>query len=73
MKQKAINACGTIGLFHIVLNAKEKYPHIIKPESFLDKFHSRSTDKDCEARAEIFKNSEEILNEHKQAVSEGQS
>ena len=73
MKQKAINACGTIGLFHIILNAKEKYPNIIKTDSFLDKFNQQSTGKDCETRAEMFKNSEELLTEHKSAVSAGQS
>lgn len=38
MKQKAINACGTIALFHIIINAKERYPDIVIPGSFLDKF-----------------------------------
>lgn len=51
MKQKAINACGTIGLFHIVLNAKEKYPNIITADSFLDKFSKNALDKDPESRA----------------------
>ena len=68
-----MNACGSIALFHIILNAKEKYPNIVTEASFLDKFSQRAGDKDSEARAEIFKNSEEIHNEHKQAVNEGQS
>lgn len=73
MKQKAINACGTIGLFHIILNAKEKYPDIVTPGSFLDKFIHSTSGKDPEATAEVFKNSKEILAEHKQAVNEGVS
>jgi ubiquitin carboxyl-terminal hydrolase L3 len=73
MKQHAMNACGSIALFHIILNAREKYPDIVIPDSFLDKFSQRASDKDSEARAQIFKNSEEIQNEHKQAVNEGQS
>jgi|JI6StandDraft_1071083.scaffolds.fasta_scaffold194525_1 ubiquitin carboxyl-terminal hydrolase L3 len=73
MKQKAINACGTIALFHMILNAKEKYPDILITDSFLDKFSQNTSGKDSEARAEIFKNSKEILDEHKHAVSEGVS
>ena len=65
MKQHAMNACGSIALFHIILNAKEKYPNIVTEASFLDKFSQRAGEKDSEARAEIFKNSEEIHNEHK--------
>lgn len=30
MKQYAQNACGTIALFHIVLNAFKKHPEIIQ-------------------------------------------
>lgn len=57
MKQKAINACGTIALFHIILNAREKYPNIVSAGSFLDKFSQSTLNKDAESRAEIFKNS----------------
>jgi ubiquitin carboxyl-terminal hydrolase L3 len=38
MKQYAQNACGTIGLFHIILNALKNHPDIILPESYLEKF-----------------------------------
>lgn len=51
MKQKAINACGTIALFHMILNAKEKYPNILTTDSFLDKFSQNTSGKDSEARA----------------------
>ena len=51
MKQHAMNACGSIALFHIIMNAKEKYTDIVVPGSFLDKFSEKALDKDCEARA----------------------
>lgn len=51
MKQYAINACGSIALFHIILNAKEKYPDIVIQDSFLDKFNEKATGKNSEARA----------------------
>lgn len=38
MKQFAMNACGTIGLFHIILNAAKSHPEIIVAGSYLDKF-----------------------------------
>lgn len=61
MKQRAMNACGTIGLFHIILNAVEKYPDLITPGSFLDQFRINAQGKNFEERAEVFKNSKEIL------------
>lgn len=38
MKQYAQNACGTIALFHIILNAYKQHPDIIKGDSYLKKF-----------------------------------
>jgi hypothetical protein len=38
MKQYAQNACGTIGLFHIILNALKYHPEIVEEDSYLAKF-----------------------------------
>lgn len=73
MKQYARNACGTIALFHMILNAKDTFPEIIVPGSFLDNFLSNSSNVNPHERGELFKNNKDILNEHKQAVQEGQS
>lgn len=40
MKQFAQNACGTIALFHMIVNAIDHTPDIVIPNSFLDKFKS---------------------------------
>lgn len=42
MRQYARNACGTIALFHIILNAAAEYPDIIVPGSYLDTFQINS-------------------------------
>lgn len=47
MKQYAQNACGTIGLFHIILNAAKNYPDIITPNSYLDKFKNDGSAKNA--------------------------
>jgi hypothetical protein len=73
MKQYARNACGTIALFHIALNAAPDFPDLILPGSYLDNFQANSASIDPKARGELFKSSKDILNEHKQAVNEGQS
>ena len=73
MKQYAQNACGTIGLFHIVLNALESQPDLVAADSFLSKFRGNAQNGSAEERGEIFKNSKDILSEHKAAVEEGQS
>ena len=39
MKQFAKNACGTIALFHTILNASEKYPDVVKSESYFKEFY----------------------------------
>jgi hypothetical protein len=35
MKQYAMNACGTIALFHIIANALKTYPDIVDSGSYL--------------------------------------
>ena len=73
MKQLAHNACGTIALFHIVLNALEKYPDLVAADSFLHKFRNNANTGNPQERGELFKSSKDILAEHKAAVEEGQS
>ena len=73
MKQLAHNACGTIALFHIVLNAHDNHPELVAADSFLQKFKNSSNNGDPQERGEVFKNSKDILTEHKAAVEEGQS
>lgn len=73
MKQYARNACGTIALFHIALNAAATFPDLIAPGSYLANFKLNSSNIDPKARGELFKESKDILQEHKQAVQEGQS
>jgi hypothetical protein len=61
MRQYARNACGTIALFHIVLNAVENHPTIVTQGSYLDSFRVRSLAGNAVERGQIFKNSHEIL------------
>ncbi len=67
MKQYAQNACGTIGLFHIVLNALKSRPDIVLPESYLDKFRNDGQTKNAEERGKLFKESKDLHEEHKSA------
>ena len=50
MRQYARNACGTIALFHIVLNAAANFPDLITPGSYLDNFKLNSSNIDPKAR-----------------------
>jgi ubiquitin carboxyl-terminal hydrolase L3 len=38
MKQFAHNACGTIALFHIIINALKRNPDIVTEDSYLKEF-----------------------------------
>jgi hypothetical protein len=55
MKQYAHNACGTIGLFHIILNAVKKHPNIIIADSYLDKFSKQGKSQNAEDRGKLLK------------------
>jgi ubiquitin carboxyl-terminal hydrolase L3 len=73
MKQYAQNACGTIGLFHIVLNALKNYPDLVEQNSYLWNFRNQVEGKNADEKGKIFKENKSILQEHKDASSEGQS
>ena len=40
MKQYAQNACGTIALFHVIINAMKNMPNIVVGDSYLEKFRN---------------------------------
>jgi hypothetical protein len=42
MKQYAKNACGTIALFHIIMNKIYDYDNLVKPDSYLSKFREET-------------------------------
>jgi ubiquitin carboxyl-terminal hydrolase L3 len=46
MKQFAHNACGTIALFHIILNNMGKHPGMVTADSYIEKFKNSGLDKD---------------------------
>lgn len=73
MKQFAQNACGTIGLFHIILNALPTQADLVVPGSELTKFLEKSRNQQPEERGKSFEKSEEIKVEHKGASQEGQT
>ena len=50
MKQFAHNACGTIALFHIIINALSQYPDIVNPNSYILKFRDEAQEKDAKSR-----------------------
>jgi len=54
MKQYAQNACGTIALFHVILNALSVYPAIVDEDSYLKKFLDDTKTKPAEDIGKIF-------------------
>ena len=71
MKQTVGNACGTVGLLHCVLNCRNHL--MIQPESYLDKFVSKTLSMNPDERADYLANDDEIEVTHESAASEGQS
>lgn len=72
MKQLAHNACGTIALFHVLLNSVDTFPDVIKPGSYLAEFKTKQNKTPTEI-GEEFKKSKEVKEIHKEASNEGQS
>ena len=73
MKQFAQNACGTIALFHIILNSMPNHADMVTPNSYLTKFLSEAQTQAPEDRGKTFEKNEEIKTEHKGASQQGQT
>lgn len=73
MEQTAKNACGSVGLFHILMNLDSTYDKYIEKDSILFKTKEHFKGKSSKERADIFKNSMSIKNTHKEATQEGQT
>lgn len=73
MKQYAKNACGTIALFHVILNAIYDYPDLVKEGSYFSKFREDSFGKTPAEIGEQFKKSKDLCEKHKNSVKKGQT
>ena len=73
MKQLAHNACGTIALFHVLLNASSEYPDLISAGSELAKFQTESKGKNPKEIGDLFKKCKSVKEHHSSAVNQGQS
>ena len=54
MKQYAQNACGTIALFHIILNSLPNHADLVVPNSYLTKFLEEAQAQAPEDRGKAF-------------------
>jgi ubiquitin carboxyl-terminal hydrolase L3 len=73
MKQFAENACGTIGVFHLLGNLPVEYRKLIKGDSMLAKFYNKAKGKSAEEAGHIFEGDDEIKDKHVDATKEGQT
>ena len=73
MKQYASNACGTIALFHVVLNSIYDYPDLVKEGSYFSKFREESFGKSPAEIGDLFKKNKDICEKHKESVKKGQT
>lgn len=71
MKQYAENACGTIGVFHILGNLPVEHRKLIQDESMLAKFFNKAKGKTPEEAGNIFEGDDEIKDKHVDASKEG--
>ena len=65
MKQYAKNACGTIALFHILMNNIDHFQNLVKADSYLSKFRQDTKEKKPEEIGESFKSNKELCKKHK--------
>jgi len=71
MKQTVGNACGTIGVFHAVLNNRP--PLSWSEEKFIGRFYRDCQGKTPEERAAVLENADEIEEEHQSLATEASS
>lgn len=73
MKQYAQNACGTIALFHVILNSVKNHPELVKEGSYLLEFLEKVKSIPPEDKGKTFEKADAIKTEHKGASQQGQS
>lgn len=73
MKQYARNACGTVGLYHILLNKIELKNDLFEESSPVIDFYNESNQTNSHERGNLFLKNDKIKNVHKKHVSSGQS
>jgi ubiquitin carboxyl-terminal hydrolase L3 len=73
MKQYAKNACGTIALFHVIMNNLYDYPDLVKEETYLTKFSEENFGRTPAEIGESFKINKDICHKHKESVKKGQT
>ena len=71
MKQFASNACGSVGIYHILGNLQGEYAKLLDSDSIVNKFISQVKDKNAEARGEAFTNAKNIREAHVSNVDKG--
>ena len=71
MHQYAGNACGSVGIFHILGNLPQNQKDFILKDSVIDKFYKDAKDQDWEQRGHSFNNNDVIKRAHVKAVNNG--
>lgn len=72
MKQTAKNACGSVALYHIMMNLPKEHENLIAKDSVLDKFRVHRG-KNPEELAELFKGDKSIREIHTESTNKGQT
>lgn len=71
MKQFALNSCGSVGIYHILLNLQNQYKELLPEDSIINKFKNENTNQTVENRSKAFNESEAIKSSHVDAVKSG--
>lgn len=72
MKQYAHNACGTIAMFHTILNLNT-HADLINSDSVLAKFREKTINMSPDERGKLFQTDSNIRTAHQSVSSQGQS
>lgn len=73
MNQVSQNACGSVGIFHILGNLPEEQKHLIAENSILAQFFQAVQGKNKEEAAQIFHTNQALKQAHCQSTVEGQT
>ena len=70
MKQYAKNACGSVGVYHILGNLPQEQRDMISPDSTVGKFLEACEGKTPEERGKLFRVNKEVKKSHVKAVAQ---
>lgn len=71
IQQFALNSCGTVAIYHVLLNLENEFQSLLSPNSMVNKFKKENASKNIEQKSQAFAQSSDIKSSHSNVVESG--